>query len=407
MTGPRCTVIVPSYQRQALLPLVLAGLAAQTVPPEAFEVVVVLDGSRDGSAELLADWQCSGRLPNLRWHWQPNQGQAVARNTGAQLAQAPVLLFLDDDIVPAPDLVAAHLAHHQQAESLAVLGDCRVVRERDDSLYHLGVWAWWEDKYHTRALDKRQPGYRDFCTGNVSLRREDFVRVGGFNSAFRGYGGEDFELGHRLLRAGVRLVADRCAQAEHHHRTSVAGVLRATRQEGQADVLLGRLHPELRSGLRLMVVPNDRYGFLIRLALRLPAVAAALTGALQWLLPVYERFKLRRRWLHTFNTIRGYAYWRGVRDALGSWAALCAYQAGAHPLPLAALDLADGLPWPLPALWVEGPSRVALSLNGQLLGLVKLDGHLEGPLPQALTEAIVEQLGEPLAARLASAWTDA
>src|SRR5688500_20389192 len=118
MTSPRCTVIVPSYQRRALLPLVLAGLAAQTVPLEAFEVIVVLDGSTDDSIELLADWRRSGRLPKLRWHWQSNQGQAVARNTGAQLAQASVLVFLDDDIVPARDLVAAHLAHHPQDEPL-------------------------------------------------------------------------------------------------------------------------------------------------------------------------------------------------------------------------------------------------------------------------------------------------
>src|SRR3712207_2402031 len=106
MTSPRCTVIVPSHQRRQMLPLVLAGLAGQTLPAEAFEVIVVLDGSTDGSAELLAEWQRSGRLANLRWHWQPNQGQAVARNTGARLAQAPVLLFLDDDIVPARDLLA-------------------------------------------------------------------------------------------------------------------------------------------------------------------------------------------------------------------------------------------------------------------------------------------------------------
>ena len=399
MSDPLISVVVPSYNRRASLDLVLAALAQQSLPPEQYEVIVVLDGSSDGSAEFLAGWQAA-RMPRLRWHWQTNAGQALARNQGARLARSPLLLFLDDDIVAEPDLLAVHLASHAGGQPLAVLGDCRMVRERRESYYHLLAWAWWEDTYHRRALPGRQAGYRDFCAGNVSLRREDFLRVGGFDPDFRGYGGEDFELGYRLLRGGVRFVPNRLAQARHYHRTGVDGSLRVTRQEGAADVLLGRKHLALRSGLRLMRVTNDRYGWLIRLAMRAPAAGDALMRGLRAQLPLYERAQMRRRWLKTFNNMRGYAYWRGVRDALGSWDALRRYQAEALPLPEAELRLDGGLPAALPQLWVEGPSRLSLSMGGQPFDTLRLDSHIEGPLRPFLAEALIEQFQPRLAAAL-------
>jgi glycosyltransferase involved in cell wall biosynthesis len=331
-------------------------------------------------------------LTHLRWQWQPNSGQATARNTGVNLAQAPIVVFLDDDVVPEPDLLAVHLNWHKQLAPLAVLGDYQVAREQCDSLYHLGVWAWWEDLFYQRSLPEHQSSYRDFCTGNVSLRREDFERVGGFDTAFRGYGGEDYELGYRLLRAGVRFVVDRNARARHYHRTTVAGVLRATRQEAHGDFLLGRKHPELRAGLRLMWTPAGRYGLLVRLALRAPAVGDRLMSLLQYMLPFFERTQMRRRWLLWFNHLRGYAYWRGVRDVLGSWDALLAYQAEAAPLPRASLDISDGLPGELPPLWVDGPMMLTVTWREQRLGKLYLPGSIESPLRSFLASRIAEQL---------------
>lgn len=397
MSDLRCSVIVPSYNRRATLEMVLEGLARQTLPLGQFEVIVVLDGSTDDSNQMLTTWQRSGRLPHLRSHRQPNSGQATARNTGAQLARSPVLLFLDDDVVPDPDLVATHIRHYAAGQSLAVLGDCLVVRERQDSLYHLGVWSWWEDTYNERALAGRQPGFRDFCAGNVSLRRDDFLTVGGFNPAFRGYGGEDFELGYRLLRHGVRFVPDRRARARHYHRTTVKGVLRATRQEGLGDVLLGQMHPELRSGLRLMTIPSDRYGLLVRMAVLAPAPGDLLMAVLGGLLPLWERLRMRRRWQAYFNHMRGYAYWRGVRDALGSWKALREYQAEAHAQPHYTLDISDGLPTILPPLWVDGPSTIAITFGGKPLGAILIENAIMQPVRRYLADAIVRQLGARLA----------
>jgi GT2 family glycosyltransferase len=396
MSHPLCTVVIPSYNRRATLEMVLEGLAQQTLSADHFEVMVVLDGSTDDSPIMLESWRQSGRLPNLRWHLQPNSGQAQARNTGVQLATTPIIVFLDDDVVPEPELLEAHLQHHVDGRSIAVLGDCLVVREQRDSLYHLGVWAWWEDMYHRRALPGRKPGFRDFCTGNVSLRREDFLRVGGFDPDFRGYGGEDFELGYRLLQAGVEFVSDRRVRARHYHRTTVAGVLRATRQEGRGDILLGQKHPELRSGLRLMRIPRDRYGLLVSTALIFPQFGDLITTLLRWILPICERYQLRRRWLSYFNHIRGYAYWRGVRDALGGWQALMAYRAAAHAPIEQQIDISNGLPKLLPDIPVDVPSRLVVLFREQPIGTLQLSAPIDMPLRPYLAEQLIEQLGPTL-----------
>ena len=398
MSSLTCSIIIPSYNRRASLEMVLEGLERQTLPQTQFEVIVVLDGGTDDSAAMLMAWQQTQRLVHLRWHCQPNSGQAAARNKGVELAATPIVVFLDDDVVPAPDLIEVHLRHHADHASKAVLGDCLMVRETHSSLYHLGVWAWWEDMYYRRALPGRQPGYRDFCAGNVSLRREDFLRAGGFDTDFRGYGGEDYELGYRLLQAGVSFVADRQAKAQHYHRTTVAGVLRATRQEGYADVVLGRKHPELRAGLRLMYFPGGRYGSFMRTAVKAPGIGDQIAGLLQRLLPLFERTRMRMKWLTTFNAVRGYAYWRGVRDALGSREALGEYRAGALPIPHQTLDITNGLPAILPPIWVNGPCQLTITYQDQTLGTLMLYRHIEAPLHPYLTQQLIAQLGDKLTA---------
>ncbi len=98
-----CSVIVPVYNGSATVERVLAALTRQTVAPEHYEIIVVDDGSQDDTAGKVKSWQA--RHPALQLHLiqQTNAGPAAARNHGAQVAHAPLLLFTDADCAPTPN----------------------------------------------------------------------------------------------------------------------------------------------------------------------------------------------------------------------------------------------------------------------------------------------------------------
>lgn len=394
MPEPLCSVIVPSRNRGRLLERLLDALSAQTVGAERFEVLIVLDGCTDDSAIRLRDWQRRHASVRLRWQEQPRQGQAAARNAGAQLAQAPILAFLDDDVRPAPGWLAAHLQHYAAQGAVAVLGDYPMARSASDAWRQRRVWSWWEDAFFARAHAPQ--AYTAFCAGNVSLPREAFLRAGGFDAGFRGYGGEDYDLGYRLLKAGLRFVVEPRARAIHLHRSSPAQALRQARQEGRQDVRLARKHPELVRGLRLMADPSGHPDRIVRrIVFALPALAV-LAGALVPALAALERLKLRGPWRWLFTRLRHVAYWRGVREAAGGWNALCALRRLAPPLPAATLAIDDGLPQRLPALWPHGPSELMVTHGGRLVGRVQLHPPFGAAPRPWLAEQLIEQLGPRL-----------
>jgi glycosyltransferase involved in cell wall biosynthesis len=388
--GHLCSVIIPSYNRRNLLERVLVGLENQTMDMNRVEVIVVLDGSTDDSQNMLADWQKTSRLPHLRWFRQEHSGQSAARTRGAKEALAPVLLFLDDDVVPDPGLVMAHLNRHQLGESIAVLGDYNIVREKENSFYQTLVWAWWEDILYNRKIPGRPVSYRDFFAGNVSLKTSDFIKSGGFDAEFKGYGGEDYELGYRLLQLGIRFVSEQAASALHYHRVSLRHVLRNTRQEGRNDVLFGKKHPELRRGLRLM---NSSRG--IKKVFFAPRVFAALEWGSLGILTIYEHLGFRESWIRIFRRLRHYAYWRGVQEVLGTWETLLDYQAES-PKPnffdwdLACIDAGD---LNVPA---DSASEGVVRYHGRIIGNLKLKPPISKSLSDYLTDEMFRQLPRSL-----------
>ena len=107
--APSISVVIPSHNRQDLLAQVLDRLANQRSDTPDFEVVVVLDGCRDGSPAMLA----ARHDPfALRWIELPGVGPSMARNAGVRETRGALLLFIDDDVIPTDGLVAEHLAAH-------------------------------------------------------------------------------------------------------------------------------------------------------------------------------------------------------------------------------------------------------------------------------------------------------
>jgi GT2 family glycosyltransferase len=209
----RISVVVPYYQRQDQLDRLLAGLDAQELPADAFEVVVADDGSR--VAPTLGHHEF--RVVVVR---QDDAGfrLAAARNLGAAAASAPVLAFLDQDCIPAPRYLT-EMVRAAESPWAMVLGHRRHVElERWspdqvlDWLSHGGPGPvelpepqWLLDGY-ARTADLTEPdprAYQLVIGAALTLHAELFARLGGFDESFRSYGGEDWELGHRAMVAGA------------------------------------------------------------------------------------------------------------------------------------------------------------------------------------------------------------
>lgn len=304
---PPLHVVVPSYNRRERLATLLRALAAQDYRPDRVEVAVVLDGSTDGSAELARSLPLPFTTHVLE---QPNRGIAAARNRGAAAGSAPVVVFLDDDVVPEPGFLAAHArAHRLAAGEHVALGYYPPVLDGGGYWEH-ALRAWWEDHFRRKGEPGHLWTFLDFVGGNVSLPRRLFAKTGGYDERFRGRR-EDLEYAIRLLGAGARFAYHPEARAAHHLDTRLETVLRQQRQEGRDDVQLVRVHPEAAALLPLArFVAEGRQPRPGRVAAGLPLLAAL------------ERLKRRRRWHILVHRLLAEQYVRGLWDATGGEAGL-------------------------------------------------------------------------------------
>lgn len=261
---PTVSVLIPTYNRADVLPLCLAHLERQTFPD--FEVVIVDDGSSDGTAEWLAGYVRSTTL-SIRTARQENAGAARARNVAVGMARGKVSVILGDDILCSPELVETHHRFHQEHPEDAVAG--------------LGLTRWcetgqvvtpfmrWMDESGTQfaygdLLRGTKPNWRHFYTSNLSLKTE-MLRKYPFIEAFPGCGMEDMELGYRLeQREGMKVTFLREALAQHIHPIDFSRACRRAFQTGLSLQVFDRLWPDrpagvhgwLHRGLKEILVQN-------------------------------------------------------------------------------------------------------------------------------------------------------
>src|SRR5438128_11566688 len=127
----RISVVIATYNRRRLLSRTLQTVLAQTVAPEDYEVIVVVDGSSDKTVEFLRDFRDH---PCLQVVEQQNLGQAAAINAGLTASRGNIILFLDDDIVCPPNLLEEHLHAHRDSEASLVYGPVLLAPESHPQL---------------------------------------------------------------------------------------------------------------------------------------------------------------------------------------------------------------------------------------------------------------------------------
>jgi glycosyltransferase involved in cell wall biosynthesis len=238
---PLVSVVVPTYNRRASLDAVVGPLLDDEATGE---VIVVVDGSDDGSLELMRERAADD--DRLRPIWTPHRGQATARAIGLDASRYSVALLIDDDVVAAPGLVTGHAAHHAGHPPLVVVG-AMPVPERLQSeggaptrLYA----AWYEQQTRAYRADPEEV-LRSLWGGNVSLPRAAALRVGVANTAFDARYNEDREFGLRLLRAGLEGRFDPDLRAEHLYERSRARFLADAQATGEGTWLVHELHGDL------------------------------------------------------------------------------------------------------------------------------------------------------------------
>lgn len=313
MTLPRASVVIPTFQRRESLLRALSALMTQTLAPQEYEVIVVVDGSADGSREAAESLSPPHALRVL---WQENRGRAAACNTGVAAARGEVVILLDDDMQATPDLLAAHLSAQARDPRLAVIGAAPVPITPD-----LAPPAAYIGRKFNRHLERLATlggslGLRDFYSGNLSIRRDVLNEVAGFDEAFTAYGNEDLELSIRLRAAGVQIVYSADAVALQSYDKDFAGLAGDNVAKGRTAVLLSRKHPSALGDLKIgayhrePLVRRSSVALLLGVTRILPGARERVTRAVGWLgerrIPGVERL---------YPTVLDYCYWCGARDA--------------------------------------------------------------------------------------------
>jgi GT2 family glycosyltransferase len=322
MDAMKLSVVIPTYNRARVLGRTLLALERQTLAGEAFEVVVVDDGSDRVTREALRELTTAIRL---RITEKEHGGLAAARNHGARQARGEFLLFLDDDIALQPQALHEHLGAHQAAgEPVVVVGSVRFPPGMEPSalLYYLEKSTYFD---LFRDPDKYPQGRPPVLPvpGNASVPRRLFQDAGGYDESFVAYGGEDLELGERLSRRGVRFVYHPRAFGHHHHAKDFDRFCRDMEAAGEALIRLYRKYPGIRASKKIDVVEDSIFDLpgrkkLERLVLQMSLASPWLLDAVGHVLGrLQDRHALRHLLFPLFRWVGHYHYALGMRRGLG------------------------------------------------------------------------------------------
>jgi GT2 family glycosyltransferase len=310
----RISVVVPTCNRLAPLRRLLAAVERQEHPLADIEVIVVADGCSDGTVAFLRSH--AGPFC-LRVIDQENRGPAAARNRGIALATGRIIVFIDDDVVPAPDCLAEHARAHAAGDAIAVLGPLLTPADHAMSPWVAYEQAMLEKQYRAMTEQVWTPTGRQFYTGNASVARRLLLAAGGFDERFRR--AEDVELGYRLARLGVRFVFNPRARAYHYAARSFESWLASAYAYGRNDVVFCRegerwLLPAIR---REFAGRHPLNRALARLCLDRPGLSRLTIAALAGIGRACHAAGLPRLSSAAHGALFNLRYYQGVCDGAG------------------------------------------------------------------------------------------
>lgn len=286
--------------------MLIEQLLEQDYDEAAYEVLIVDDGSTDGTRDYLKALQSE----NLRVLFgDRNQGRAVSRNRGISAATGDIIIMIDGDHTVKQDYLSVHARRHEKERCVIVGKSVFAPRSDLNALNH------YLNHCGAEKLPVAQPiPGRYFLTRNCSLPRELLISVGMFDEAFKVWGGEDLDLGVRLQDSGVPIYGEPMALAIHHHHRSVRDLMRQQFVYGRDSIPLllkkhNKLFYELNLDRWLSIKTNpSRFSAVYRLWIRL-SFLPIFYYPLLYIAICFGRFKLPRivfDYLHLRQYSKGY-----------------------------------------------------------------------------------------------------
>lgn len=242
------SVIVPTFNRRRTLKICIESLFDQNYSKDDFEVIVIDDGSNDGTEQLVSLLKIDSPVA-LRYFKQNRSGPGCARNRGIDNARGDIILFIGDDIIASFDLLREHQRIHScfSGDNLSVLG--YITWYPEIKITNFMRWLEKEGLQFGYPLIK-DPGnvpYNFFYTSNVSVKKKFLLKCGVFDEDFHFAAFEDIELAYRLFKAGLRIVYNEKAAAYHKHEVTKADYNKKLRIAGESMAIFHYKHPELKN----------------------------------------------------------------------------------------------------------------------------------------------------------------
>ncbi len=318
MSHKRISVIIPTYNRAARLASTLDALTCSDFQYEQFEVIVVDDGSQDDTSRIGKN-----AYPfDFRYFYQRNQGDAIARNHGAQKSRGDLLVFLDDDISATCALLSNLARAHGSQERLIVAGT--LIPASPDKLPELNQ----PDPSHLQPK-KNSIDFTECHSGIQAIGRQDYLRLGMMQPLEIGGWSiwSDVELGYRAFLDGFSFVRSPEAVGYHHDYADISLKANAERMRrvGRAGVLLFQRHPRLLDHLAMfrdktpIAWQQDPPGLILRKLVRPLSSSRPILKILEMAFASLEPFgyfvaltRVLERWIIGGHIFRGYR--AGLRE---------------------------------------------------------------------------------------------
>ena len=361
----KISVIIPTHNRSASVNHLLGLLNAQDIIQQQVEIIVVANACTDDTISMLENY--SGVLP-LHIIDRKEAGAAGARNAGAEAASGNYLVFLDDDILPSPGLLQAHLDAQEKLQGV-VIGYLPFKVDDPDAYMPMMHRAWWAEKYFDLSDPSHRFGYDDLLSGNFSIPKHIFLQAGGFDHTLACR--EDYELGITLIKLGIPFGFSKEACGLHYDRSLTPGrSFHRKRMEGRSDVLIAQRYPGYPIRLRDLYHASQgsfRKRMLFDLSISASALIRPFAKCLEPFMWFCEKIKWRSAWQKLNYRLHAFWYLTGMKDKFQSSDEFRAFLArpGVEKFSEADINMQDSLQAICKKVDELAPGAISFYANGQ------------------------------------------